>query len=434
MAFAVKIDKKDDVATLTPTNVRKAIAERSEKLHQVFDQAGADLDPSKVTVIEAADGQSLALQISAMNDELAWLGERATELDKIDSARAAADRWGAYGRGYDQDPANFAPKPGGPDPEERPKSFGQLFVASNAFKAARSRAGATSAVLPVSPMNFLRAFNTEFTTSAGFAPETTRTGRVVLSAQREIEVLDAIPMFPTTQAAIVYMEETTFTNNAAERSESGAYAEAALAFTEQSKTVRSIGVSLPVTDEQLADEAGIAAYLDQRLSFMVRQRLDGQCLAGNGTPPNILGTLNVGSINTQAKGGDNVPDAVYKGAKAVRVTGRAMPTVVFAHPNDWQDVRLLKTADGVYIWGSPSEAGPARIWGLPVVETTAVTENTMVVGDYQRHSGLHMRQDVEVAVGYVNDDFTDGRVTVRAGVRAALVHYRPAAFTAVTGV
>ena len=64
----------------------------------------------------------------------------------------------------------------------------------------------------------------------------------------------------------------------------------------------------------------------------------------------------------------------------------------------------------------------------------AVTEGTMIVGDYVRFAGLHMRQGVEVQVGYVNDDFTDGRVTIRAGARAALVHYRPAAFTAVTGV
>ena len=75
-----------------------------------------------------------------------------------------------------------------------------------------------------------------------------------------------------------------------------------------------------------------------------------------------------------------------------------------------------------------------RIWGLPVIETTAVTENTAIAGDYARHSGLHVRQGLEVLTGFVNDDFLKGLVTIRAGLRTAVVHYRPAAFTEITGI
>lgn len=434
MPFAVNVERQEDVASLTPTEVRRAIAERSEQLHQIFDEAGEDLNAKNVKVVAVKDGNDLAQQIKSRNDELSWLGERATEIDKLEGAKAAAERWRDYTKGYDKDPGQFAPKP---ESERQPqaKSFQQLLVESPIIQAAQNRQGNVRAELPLDPANFLRrAQNAEFTTSAGWAPESLRTGRVVLDEQREIEVTDALPLFPTTQAAIVYMEETTFTNNAAERSESGAYVESALALTERSETVRSIGTSLPVTDEQLDDVDGVAAYLNQRLGFMVRQRLDSQIIVGDGNAPSLRGTLNVGSINTQAKGSDPIPDAIYKGAKLVRVTGRAQPNVVIVHPNDWQDVRLLRTADGVYIWGNPSDAGPMRIWGLPVIETTAVTENTAIVGDYARFSGLHVRQGLEVTTGFVNDDFTDGRVTIRAGLRAAVVHYRPKAFTQVTGI
>ena len=245
---------------------------------------------------------------------------------------------------------------------------------------------------------------------------------------------DILPVFPTTQAAIVYMEETTFTSAAAERAESAAYAESTLAFTERTQTVRSVGTSIPVSDEQLADVVGVRAYLDGRLGFMVRQRLDSQILVGNGTAPNLLGTLNVSGINSQALGADSRPDAIYKGIRAARVTGRSQPNVVIAHPNDWEPIRLLKTTDGIYIWGSPSESGPMRIWGLPVIETTAVTEGTAITGDYARYSGLHVRQGLEVLTGFVNDDFLDGRQTIRAGLRVAVVHYRPSAFTQITGL
>lgn len=69
-----------------------------------------------------------------------------------------------------------------------------------------------------------------------------------------------------------------------------------------------------------------------------------------------------------------------------------------------------------------------------MVLTTAMTQNTAIVGDYARFSGLHVRKGLEIQTGYVNDNFTKGLITLRAGMRAALVHYRPSAFTQITGV
>ena len=212
-----------------------------------------------------------------------------------------------------------------------------------------------------------------------------------------------------------------------------AYAESTLALTEQTNTVRSIGTSLPVTDEQLADVPQVESYINMRLPNMINRRLDGQILVGDGSAPNLKGINNVSGILTQALGGDTVPDAVYKGLRQVRVTGRAMPNIIYAHPNDWESIRLLRTADGIYIWGSPAEAGVQRIWGVTVGETDAQTENTILGGD-TTFSQLFMRQDMLVEIGTVNDDFLDGRQTVRAGLRAAFVVYRPAAFVQITGV
>lgn len=438
MPFQVKVEREEDAKALSREDTAKALNERSEMLHQIFEQAGADMDATKVTAVEVKDGADLAVQIRNRNNELGWIGKRQQEFDEADSIKAENERRRNAPAGAD--PKNWAP--GNTPAPVQAKSLGRSFVESQVYEAAKNKLPNVAAVLDVNPLDFLdrgmkpfsRAQNTAFTTAAGWAPETLRTGRVVLDEQREIEVTDALPAFPTNQAAIVYMEETTFTNNAAERAENAAYGESALALTERSVTVRSVGNYLPVTDEQLADVEGVAAYLDTRLGFMVRQRVDSQILVGDGIAPNLLGTLNVAGINSQALGVDNRPDCIYKGAKAARITGRAQPNVVFIHPNDWEPIRLLKTADGVYIWGSPSEAGPARIWGLPVIETTAVTENTAIVGDYARFSGLHIRSGLEVLTGFINDDFKLGRMSVRAGIRVAVVHYRPSAFTQCTGL
>jgi HK97 family phage major capsid protein len=118
----------------------------------------------------------------------------------------------------------------------------------------------------------------------------------------------------------------------------------------------------------------------------------------------------------------------------VRVTGRAFPNAVIMHPTNWQSVRLLRTADGIYIWGSPAEAGPDRIWGIQVVQSDADSAGTAYVGDYANFCALYERKGLEVAIGYVNNDFLQGRRTIRAGLRVAFAIYRAAAFCSVTGL
>jgi HK97 family phage major capsid protein len=433
MPFQITIDRDADIEALGPKDVRKAIDERSEFLHNIFAEAGETFDPANVKTVDVKDGSELAAQIRNRNEELTKLGKRQSIFDEMDSIRATNERVRNTPDG--PNPSSWAPR-NGPANQPAAKPWTVQFSETEVFKNAQKRIGNQKVDLPVDPMSFLgnRPINASFLTSAGWAPETTRTGRVVLDEQREIEVTDILPLFPTNQAAIKYMEETTFTNNAAERAESASYVESALVLTEKSVSVQSIGTSLPVSDEQLDDVDGVNAYLDSRLGFMVRQRLDSQILVGDGSTPNLRGTLNVSGINTQAKGTDSVPDAIYKAMDLVRYTGRAIPNVAIIHPTDWQPVRLLKTVDGVYIWGSPSDAGPARIWGIPVVLTTAVTQNTGIVGDYARFSGLHIRKALEVLTGFVNNDFLQGRVTIRAGLRCAVVHYRPSAFTQITGI
>lgn len=380
------------------------IADRRKKLADIFTDAGTDLDMSKVKGYkDSAEAVAAVRELNAELDELST--KRLEVADVLKGAANAANREDAI------------------EDEPKYKSFAEAFVKSEAYKTKGAEARIDVDL------------KTLMTTAAGWAPETNRTGRFIEEQTRPIQVTDIVPMDTTSQAAYVYMEETTFTNNAAEALEGGTYGEAALALTEQSSTVRKVAVFLPVTDEQLEDEAGVSAYINRRLSFMVRQRLDGQILTGNGTAPNLRGVNNVVGIQTQAKGADPVFDAILKGATKVKVTGRAMPDAVVFHPNDWQDVRLTRTADGIYILGNPNEAGPSSIWGMRVVESDAQTENTAVIGDWANYSLLAVRRGIDVQVSNSHSTyFVEGKQAVRADMRAALVFFRPEAFCTVTGI
>jgi HK97 family phage major capsid protein len=398
-------------------DVQGKLKAKQDELGAIFAEAGPDVDLSKVkSVSGAADTKSVAEYIRNLNTEC---GDLAKEREALVAVQKAANYAAGLGeRGAESgDGAKGAPASG------EQKSFGELFTASDAFKSKGQMSE-----LDVD-------LKTLMTTTAGWAPETTRSGLVVESAQRPVQVTDLIPVIPTTQSAYTYMEETTFTNNAAEAAEGGTYGEAALVLTEQSSTVRKVAVWLPVTDEQLEDEAGAGAYINQRLPFMIRQRLDSQILVGNGTAPNLRGVNNVVGIQTQAKGTDPVPDAIYKAMTLVEVTGRATPNAVVIHPTDWQDVRLLRTADGIYIWGNPSEVGPEFVWGLRVVKSDAQTLNTAVVGDWANYSLLAVRRGIEVQTTNSHGTFfIEGKQAIRADMRAALVFTRPAAFCTVTGI
>ena len=367
-------------------------------------------------------------EVKNRNNELNEIGKArddARDLEEMAAqSKAAADDYARPRR--PQFPNSTEPV----KPAASQKSIGQQFVESAEYKAWRE-GGKPAESKPVMMDVDLKAV---MTTAAGWAPQAVRVPRVLESAQAPIDVVDLIPMGTTNQNAYVYMEETTFTNTAAETAEGAAKPEATLVLTERTSAVRKIAVTLPVTDEQLEDVPGIQAYIESRLVYMVRQRLNTQILVGDGIAPNLLGIINVPGIQTQAKGADPTPDAVYKAMTLIRVNGQAEPSAAVFHPSDWQDIRLLRTADGIYIWGAPMDAGPERIWGLPVALAQGLTAGTGVVGDFRNFSLLLERSPMSVAIGYVNDDFRRNQRTLRAEIRVALVFFRPTAFCTITGI
>lgn len=315
------------------------------------------------------------------------------------------------------------------------KSLGQLFSESAEYKSAVGMSSpAAQFHVPGVTLRDLEA-KTVMTTTAGFAPFSVRGPRLVDLAVRRPVVADLIPQDNINQAAVIWMEETTFTNNAAAVAENAQKPESALAYTQRTTPVEVVAHLLPITRQQLDDVPQLQALIDNRLVMMLLLAEENALLNGSGTSPQILGFYNKPSILTQAKGADPVPDAILKAFTQIRTTGFAEPSGVVMHPNDWQDIRLLTTTTGDYIWGSPSLAGPETIWGKPVIQTTAATQNTALTGDFQLYSHISRRMGVVVEMATEHStDFAFNRVTLRAEERLSLEIYRASAFALVTGI
>lgn len=264
--------------------------------------------------------------------------------------------------------------------------------------------------------------------------EDERISRIAFDEQEERSLVNLPAPGTMSQEVLSYLEETTFTNNAVEKAEGSALGEAAFAFTERTVSARWLGTYVPVTEQSLSDIDFIESYLRGRVGFQVNQRLASQLLNGDDVAPNIGGYYTK-VTQTQAKGTDPVFDAIYKGIVKCRVNGFAEPDALVVHPNDWQDIRLTRTADGIYILGNPADRGAETLFGLPVYQTTHATENTALTGAFRAHSQFFVREGVSLAATNAHSTyFVEGKVAIRATMRAALAVYRILAFCEVTGI
>ncbi len=406
--------------------LEKLNAKRAE-LAEIFAKAATKVDGQdryNLTPAQLDDVKARNAEIDDLAKQIEDLQAADEIFQKNNEAMRASNR-----------PANQLPlgqkNDGGRQQPREVKSLGQLFVESREYK---ERRGIKGLEVKLNEFDFLEV-KTLMETGAGFAPQSIRTGRVVEYAHRRPVVADIIPQSPTEQSSVVYMEETTSTNNAATRSEGGQAGESAIAYTERTAPVREIATFLPVTEIQLEDVGQAESLINNRLLSFLDLTEEAQLLTGDGSAPNIDGFLNKSGVQSQAKSADPVPDAIYKGITKVRATGMAEPSAIVIHPNDWQDIRLLRTTDGIYIWGNPSEAGPERVWGLPAVVTTAETENTALLGDFQLYSEIFRRRGANIKVSDSHSDyFIKGKLAIRADKRVALAIYRATAFCKVTGI
>ena len=321
--------------------------------------------------------------------------------------------------------------------EAEVKTVGQLFTESDAYKnyVGTGVKGIDSKIETKTTL-----------TTTGYPPETLRQPGILETALRDPNaVISLFDIINTDQNAFSYLEETTFTNNAAEAAEGSAVGEAALAFTEKTESIRKMGVFIPVTDELLADEAGIQGYLNSRLQTMINLRLDSQLLNGDGTAPNIEGLLDagkssVGSSDFNSYNGNlGRIGKIYDAITDIRVNAFTEPDAIIMHPSDWNqivtsvnDVTTSGSLNPLFVvaGGFGADAAPT-IWGLKVVPTTAIANNTMIVGKFGggEAANVVMRQGIELAVTDSHSDFfIKNQLAIRATMRVGFPVYRQAAF------
>jgi HK97 family phage major capsid protein len=438
---------------MSVADARAAIKERMEQADIIEKRYS---DPEQMPQDEREHIKRLFTEVDEYEGRLTTLEDAEERRERI---TRSLDRYGK--------PVNRPGAQGDGTPEGKRFSPGQQFLGSMDYREAKT-AGLFNSNLTRVNLDVTMAEGTSMLDWANPSAQkallrggsTTSGGSFVLEdhvpgfleiLQQPLNVLDLIPRSPTQSDTIEYVQESTFTNNAAFVAEATGYTastlggtglkpETALAYSTQTATVRTMAHWVPVTNRMLADAPAIRSIIDQRLLFGLQQKLQSQIVSGDGTGENLTGILNLSGIGVVGKGSDSVVDALYKGRTYVAWTGLGRPTAFVLNPTDWQSIRLSRETaitgvnPGGYLFGPPSLTGAETLWGLPVVLDTNITQGTGLVGDFGQGVTLYDREQGAVRVGTVNDQFIRNMQTILAELRVAFVGWRPTVFCKVTGL
>ena len=348
------------------------------------------------------------------------------------------------------------------------KTFGEMFVESPAYGDFKSRYAGRDGIIPSSSKGIqsspfqapdLKALLTGASaTSAGAAVRNDLYAPVTdLVGERELSVRDLVTIGQTDSDTVEYVRVTSKTNAAAPVAEAttsaaptqdgstgalinasgGGYKpESAMALEVVSATVKTIAHWMPITKRAASDAAQVRTLVDNFLRYGLNEELEDQILSGSGSGENFTGILN-SSPSTVGSAGTDL-DAIVDAIRTVRVTGRRRPTALVIHPNDWYSTGFLlaKDSQGNYLVGDPRASVDQlnQLWGLQVVVSEGITENTALVGDF-RQAVLWEREGVTLSMSDSHADFfTRNLLAILAEMRAAFGVLDPQAFCTVTAV
>lgn len=257
------------------------------------------------------------------------------------------------------------------------------------------------------------------------------------------DTFDFVTVTAKTNAAAPVLEATTAATPGLAGVAVGAYTaahgvkpESNLTLAVVTSIVETIAHTIPVTRRAAADGGQIMQLINEFMLFGLREEEEDQILNGNGTTPNLRGILQTVGINTVGSAGTDL-DAIVDGIAAIRADNRE-PNAMVVHPNDWFSTGFLLAKDtaGNYLVGDPRASLDQlnSLWGLRVVVTPAMTENTVLVGDFRQAVVADSMQGTIYMTDSHNDHFVRNILDILAEERLGFGVLDPEAFATVTAV
>lgn len=305
------------------------------------------------------------------------------------------------------------------------KSVGEQFVESDAFKSFNGE-GPTSVKATITTVLAGGAAGDGLMAPAFRDPDLVR-------IPRRVTVDDLIPRITINSSSVDYARQKTRNNNAAMVAEGAQKPYSDYSWESVTVPTRTLAHLAKVTRQAWEDAPRLMGEINSEMIYGLDLLREAQILFGTGTGQNLHGIVPQATDFVMPAGAPalatlNKIDVLRLAMLNLFLRGY-QPDGHVLNSADWAFIELMKDGEERYLVASPFTGTRQQLWGLPVLDTPAMTQGDFLTGAFRIGATYYARNGIEIKLSTENDkDFEFNLGTVRAEERGALAVKRPAAF------
>ena len=247
-------------------------------------------------------------------------------------------------------------------------------------------------------------------TSVITSPNLPEVDRTIAPVKRTRDFADFVSVARVTSNAITYVQQGAVEGDAAITAQGAKKSQLSTSFTPATAALKKITAFAKETTELLNDAQFLADVVEDVIYNRVQNKANADIVTS------VAGTSGIQSV-TYTSGqntGDaaNLVEAILLAKTKISQATNTEADVVFINPADMYALMTAKDLNGQYLgggyftaaYGNGDYTSPARIWGLPVYESSAVTAGEPLVAAGKQAIKVYRKGDINVKVFDQNED------------------------------
>jgi HK97 family phage major capsid protein len=322
----------------------------------------------------------------------------------------------------------------------RPKSPGEQFTGSDAYKSALAsgyRSGAVQIKGGAFPSERKDVTSAASSVGAGM-PQALRLPLMIANPHIPLRIRDLLNVIPTNLTVVEFVKYT-FTNNAAIVIDTGttpATREGVLkpksdmTMTGDSAKAETIAHWVGASKQVVADIPTLRGIIDTELTYGGKLKEEAEILNGDGTAGHLNGLNHQATaLNTGLLGASPTPLDKLRAAMLMAEVAQFPVDGHVLNPQDWFNIEIAKDDLGRYLIGNPQGGINQTLWGVPVIKSISQPVGTALSGAFGMGATLYDREEANIEMRDTHADFfVRNMVAILWEERIIFVVTRPQAF------